>query len=97
MLVGNLLKKKERIKKFKETGDTSYTYKNELNKTCFQHDMTYGDFKDLAKRTASDKVYEIKLLILLHMLDMMDIKEDLHLWFINFLMKSRKVVVLIYH
>ena len=56
MLVGNLLKKNERIKKFKETGDTSYIYKNELNKTCFQHDMTYGDFKDLAKRTASDKV-----------------------------------------
>ena len=60
MLVGNLLKKKERIKKFKETGDTSYIYKNELNKTCFQHDMTYGDFKDLAKRTASDKVLRDK-------------------------------------
>ena len=26
------------------------------DKACFQHDMTYGDFKDLAKRTASDKV-----------------------------------------
>ena len=58
--MGNLLKKKERIKKFKETGDTSYIYKNELNKTCFQHDMTYGDFKDLAKRTASDKVLRDK-------------------------------------
>ena len=23
---------------------------------CFQHDMAYGDFKDLAKRTAADKV-----------------------------------------
>ena len=57
MLEDHLLKKKEeRIKKFKETGDTSYIYKNELDKTCFQHDMTYGDFKDLAKRTASDKV-----------------------------------------
>ena len=30
--------------------------KNELNKACFQHDMAYGDFKDLAKRTPSDKV-----------------------------------------
>ena len=38
---------KERIQKFKETGDTSYIYKNELHKACFQHDMTYGDFKDL--------------------------------------------------
>ena len=49
-------KNKERIQKFKETGDTKYIYKNELDKACFQHDMAYGDFKDLAKRTASDKV-----------------------------------------
>ena len=49
-------KNKERIQKFKETGDTSYIYKNELNKNCFQHDMTHRDFKDLARRTASDKV-----------------------------------------
>ena len=40
---------KERIQKFKETGDTSYIYKNELDKAWFQHDMSYGDFKDLAK------------------------------------------------
>ena len=25
-------------------------------KGCFQHDMAYGDFKDLARKTASDKV-----------------------------------------
>ena len=25
-------------------------YSNELDKACFQHDMTYGDFKDLAKK-----------------------------------------------
>ena len=30
---------KERIKKFKETGDTSYIYKNEHDKACFRHDM----------------------------------------------------------
>ena len=47
---------KERIQKFKETGYSSYIYRNELDKACFQHDMAYGDFKDLAKRTASDKV-----------------------------------------
>ena len=44
---------KERIQKFKETGDTNYIYKNELDKVCFQHDMAYGDFKDLSKRTAA--------------------------------------------
>ena len=52
---GPFTKNKERIQKFKETGDTNYIYKNELDKACFQHDMAYGDFKDLARRTASDK------------------------------------------
>ena len=53
---GPFTKNKERIKKFKETGDTSYICKKELDKACFQHDMAYGDFKDLPKRTAADKV-----------------------------------------
>ena len=53
---GPFTKNKERIQKFKETGDTSYIYKNELDKACFQHDMAYGDFKDLAKRAEADKV-----------------------------------------
>ena len=48
-------KNKEIIQKFEETGDTSYIYKNELDRACFQHNMAYGDFKDLARRTASDK------------------------------------------
>ena len=47
-----LTKNKERIQKFKETGDSRYIYKNELDKACFQNDVAYGDFKDLAKRTA---------------------------------------------
>ena len=37
-------KNKEWIQKFKKTGDTSYIYKNELYKACFQRDMAYGDF-----------------------------------------------------
>ena len=53
---GPFTKKKERIQKFKETGDTSYIYKNEFDKACFQHDMTYGDLKDLKRRTYSDKI-----------------------------------------
>ena len=39
-----------------ETGDSRYIYHNKLDKACFQHDMTYEDFKDLTTRTASDKV-----------------------------------------
>ena len=53
-LVDHLLKKKERIQKFKETGDKKYIYKNELDKACFQHDIACGGFKDL--KTASNKV-----------------------------------------
>ena len=47
---------KERIQKFKETKDTRYICKNELDKARFQHDMTYGDFKDIKRRRASDKI-----------------------------------------
>ena len=53
---GPFTKKKERIQKFKETGDSQYIYQNELDKGCFQHDMAYGDFADLTRRTASDNV-----------------------------------------
>ena len=57
---GPFTKNKERIQRFKETGDTSYIYKNQLDKACFQYDMAYGDFKDLAKKTAADKVLRNK-------------------------------------
>ena len=40
--------------------DTSYIYKNELDKACFQHDMAYGDFKDLAKWAVADKILRDK-------------------------------------
>ena len=49
---GPFTKNKERIQKFKETGDTIYIYKNELDKGCFQHDIAYGDSKSLKRRTA---------------------------------------------
>ena len=47
---GSFRKNKERIQKFKETGDSRYIYQNEL------HDMAYGDFKDLTRTTVSDKI-----------------------------------------
>ena len=57
---GPFTKNKERIKKIKETGDSWYIYQNELDKACFQHDMGYGDFKELNRRTAVDKVLRDK-------------------------------------
>ena len=60
VLVGHLQENKERIRNFRETGDSRYIYQNELDKACFQHDMAYGDFKDLTRRTASDKILRDK-------------------------------------
>ena len=44
----------------KETGHLRYIYQNKLDKACFQHYMVYGDFKDLNRRTAADKVLRDK-------------------------------------
>ena len=52
---GPFTKHKQRIQKFKETGDTNYIYKNELDKACFVHDAAYSDSKDLITRTGADK------------------------------------------
>ena len=58
--MNHLQKNKERIQKIKETGDSRCIYENELDKACFQHDMTYGDFKDLNRRTISGKILRDK-------------------------------------
>ena len=104
---GPFTKIKETIQKFKETGETKYIYKNEHDKASFQHDMAHGDFKDLARRTVSDKILrdkadididkdkKIDKKILLKILNMMDMKEGLLLWFTHFLIKSL-LAVLIY-
>ena len=55
-----LTKNKERTQKFKETGGSRYIYRNEVDKAYFQNNMAYEDFKDLARRTASDKVLRYK-------------------------------------
>ena len=53
---GPFTKHKQRIQKFKETGDTNYIYKKELDKACLTHDAAYSDSKDLTKRTVADKI-----------------------------------------
>ena len=57
---GPFTKNKERNKKFMQTWNTDFIYKNELDKTCFQHDMADGKAKDLVRRTQSDKVLRDK-------------------------------------
>ena len=44
---GPFPKHRERIKKFKETGDLNCIYKGELDKTCF---VAYTDSKDLTNK-----------------------------------------------
>ena len=57
---GPFTRNKQRIQTFMQTGDTNYIYRNELDRVCFLHDMAYGDFKDLKRRTQSDKVLKDK-------------------------------------
>ena len=57
---GPFTKHKQRIQKFKETGDTNYIYKNELDKACFAHDAAYSDSKDLTERTVANKILKNK-------------------------------------
>ena len=57
---GPFTRNKERIKKFMQSGNADFIYKNELDKPCFQHDMAYGKSEDLVKRTQSDKVFRDK-------------------------------------
>ena len=57
---GLFTRHKERIKEFKRKSDTSFIYRNELDKACFQHDSAYADHKDLINRTKSDKVLRYK-------------------------------------
>ena len=68
---GTFTKSKEGMYIFKETGDSRYIHQNILDKACFQHDMAYEGFKDLPKKTASDKVLRNKALTLLKIQNMM--------------------------
>ena len=53
---GPFTKHEQRIQKSRQTGDTNYIYKNELDKACFIHDAAYSDRKDVTKRTVADKI-----------------------------------------
>ena len=61
---GPFTKNKERIQRFKETGDLRHIYQNELDKVCFQHDIAYGDFKVLKEEQLLIKYCVIRYLIL---------------------------------
>ena len=74
---GPFTKHKQRIQKFKETGDTNYIYTKmkwiRLLLLMMQHILIE---KILQKELLQIKFYEIKHLILLKIQNMMGIKED---------------------
>ena len=53
-------KKQRKNTKFKETGDSRYIPRIELDKSWFQNDMACGRFKDLTRGTSSDKILRDK-------------------------------------
>ena len=58
MLVNHLLKTKKELKNLKK--QAKYIYRNSFDKNCFQQDIAYGNFKEWARITASDKVLRDK-------------------------------------
>ena len=73
----DLQKNKKRKQNFIETGDSRYIQQSKLDKTGFQYDMAYGDFKDLTGRTAYDKIKRDKAFNIAKIRSMMDFKRVL--------------------
>ena len=87
-------KDKEKIKKFKEIGHSRPIYLKELDKACFQHDTTYGNFKDLYRRIAPDKVLRDKTFDKTKNSKYDEYQRELaSMVYINFLIKELLVVV----
>ena len=62
----NLLNVVKEFKNSKKTGDLKYIYKNEIDKTCIAHVVTYHNDKHLIIRTVShrflkDIFYEVAI------------------------------------
>ena len=78
-----------------ETGNTNYIYRNNLVKACFQHDVANVKYRDLNKRTESDKVLWDNAFKIASNPKYGGYERGLALqWFTSFLIKNRKAVVL---
>ena len=53
-------KPRERTQKIRETSNLKHLYRNELDKACCAHYISYSDCKYLAKTTASVKILKDK-------------------------------------
>ena len=57
---GPFTKNWTRVQTLQKIGGSRYSCRNEIDKTCFQNDIAYGDVTDLSEGTASDKVFRNK-------------------------------------
>ena len=53
---GPFTKHRERVQKFRNTGNLKYLFRNELDKAYFAHNAAYSESKHLAKRIILDKI-----------------------------------------
>ena len=53
MFLVHLLQIKKELEKFKERGHSRHLSKP-IDKVCFQHDIVYGNFKGVNRRTAAN-------------------------------------------
>ena len=89
-------KNKERIQKFKETGDTRYIYQSKLENEYFQHDMAYMVHRKIyPEEQLLTKFYLIRHLQLLVIQSIKkDVTEDSSQWLTNFLRKNLERLLL---
>ena len=76
-ICGSFAKNIEKIQNFKEIGYSRYLYQNDVDKAYFQHDIVYKDFKDMPRRTVSNKLFPDKAFIIAKIQAMMDVYVDL--------------------
>ena len=68
-------------------------YQNKLDKTCFQHEMAYGTYEYLPRRTASDRVFRDKTFEIAHNSKYYEYQRRLVSIVCNFLAKNLEVLL----
>ena len=85
---------KNQKNKNKEIDDSRYIYQNKQDKFWFQHNMVYGDFKDLPRRTVVDKALCDKAFNIAKYRKYDGYQRDILQWFKKFSIKRLQVVLL---
>ena len=68
-------KQRERIQKFRESGNLKHLYRNESDKACYANDAEYSDSKGVAKKLFQIRFWKKKLIKLIEIVNIMETKE----------------------